>query len=51
MKQAIAFIVAFAVTFVMYRGASELEGAPRTVVKVLALPAAMLTAWVAVGAL
>ena len=51
MKPTIAFIVAFAVTFVMYRGAEELEGTPRTIMKVLALPAAMLTAWVAVGAL
>lgn len=51
MKQTIAFIVAFAVTFVMYRGAGELEGAPRAAMKILALPAAMITAWVAVGAL
>lgn len=51
MKQTIAFIVAFAVSFVMYRGASALDGAPRTVMKILAPPLAALTAWVAVSAL
>ena len=51
MKQTIAFVVAFAVTFVMYRGAGELEGAPRTAMKILALPLAVGAAWVAVGAL
>lgn len=51
MKPTIAFVAAFAVTFVMYRGADELDGAPRTVMKILALPLAIGAAWVAVGAL
>lgn len=51
MKQTIAFIVAFAVVFTIHRGADELEGPPRTVMRTLAFPLALLTAWVAVGAL
>lgn len=51
MKQTIAFIVAFAVSFVMYRSASELDGAPRTVMKILTLPLAVGVAWVAVSTL
>ena len=51
MKQATAFIVAFAVSFVMYQGANELEGGPRAIMKILALPLAVGSAWVAVGAL
>lgn len=51
MKQTIAFIVAFTVSFVMYQGAGELEGAPRTVMKILALPLAVGAAWVAVSTL
>lgn len=50
MKQTIAFITAFAVSFVMYQGAGELEGTPRTVMKILALPLAVGAAWAAVGA-
>lgn len=51
MKNTLAFLVAFAVVFTMHRGADELEGRPRTVMKILAFPLAVLTAWVAVGAL
>lgn len=41
MKEALAFLVAFAVTFVMHRGA----------MRILAVPAGGGAAWVAVGAL